>query len=102
MSEPKGHWQEYDSSAVLDLTFAMRTRGNTEANVKSTALAGRRCPEATFTSSAPASPLPIAPCCNEFSISVAYFGSHDDSVRPYPESCNAQGPKGQRPAVHLA
>jgi hypothetical protein len=39
MSEPKGHWQEYDSSSVLDLTFAWRTRRYTEANVKSTALA---------------------------------------------------------------
>jgi hypothetical protein len=30
-----------DSSVVLDLTFALRTRGNTETNVKSTTL-GRR------------------------------------------------------------
>jgi hypothetical protein len=30
------------SGAVLDLTFAMAIRGNTEANVKSTALGVRR------------------------------------------------------------
>src|SRR6516225_10326935 len=36
MSEPKGHKQTLDSSVVLDLTFASRTRGDTEANVKST------------------------------------------------------------------
>ena len=39
MSEPKGHWQISDSSVVLDLTFALRTRRLTEANVKSTTLA---------------------------------------------------------------
>jgi len=32
------------SSAVLDLTFAMRIRGTTEANVKSTALGGKFSP----------------------------------------------------------
>jgi hypothetical protein len=31
-----------DSSVVLDLTFASRTRGDTEANVKSTTLAALR------------------------------------------------------------
>src|SRR5215472_16689078 len=41
MSEPKGHSHQYDSSAVLDLTFAMTTRGHAVANVKSTA-PGRR------------------------------------------------------------
>jgi hypothetical protein len=41
MSEPKGHEQDIDSSAVWDLTFAMMTRGNTEANVKSTALVAK-------------------------------------------------------------
>src|SRR5215472_8190526 len=40
MSEPKGHEQKFDSSAVLDLTFAMKPRGYTVANVKSTALGG--------------------------------------------------------------
>src|SRR3974390_2175398 len=34
MSEPKGHYQMLDSSVVLDLTFASRTRSDTEANVK--------------------------------------------------------------------
>src|SRR6516225_5654106 len=43
MSEPKGHQQTLDSSVVLDLTFASRTRGDAEANVKSTTLA---CPAA--------------------------------------------------------
>src|SRR6516225_12071989 len=38
MSEPKGHQQTLDSSVVLDLTFASRTRSDTEANVKSTTL----------------------------------------------------------------
>jgi hypothetical protein len=38
MSELKGRWQILDSGAVLDLTFASRTRGDTEANVKSTTL----------------------------------------------------------------
>jgi hypothetical protein len=37
MSEPRGHQQKWDFGAVLDLTFAMRTPGDTEANVKSTA-----------------------------------------------------------------
>src|SRR5713226_9614434 len=41
MSEPKGTLAKYDSSAVLDLTFAMTVRGDTEANIKSTALAAR-------------------------------------------------------------
>src|SRR5713226_4743400 len=41
MSEPKGTLAKYDCSAVLDLTFAMTVRGDTEANVKSTALAAR-------------------------------------------------------------
>src|SRR5690242_18259594 len=41
MSEPKGHWLISDSGAVLDLTFAWGTRGNTEANVKSTAPVSR-------------------------------------------------------------
>jgi len=40
MSEPKGTLAKYDSNAV-DLTFAMTVRGDTEANVKSTALAAR-------------------------------------------------------------
>jgi ribonuclease D len=39
MSEPKGHQQIFDSGVVLDLTFASQTRGDTEANVKSAALA---------------------------------------------------------------
>jgi hypothetical protein len=40
MPEPKGREQILDSSAVLDLTFAfLTTRGGTEANIKSTALA---------------------------------------------------------------
>ena len=33
-----------DSSVVLDLTFASRTRGDTEANVKSTKLAALLLP----------------------------------------------------------
>jgi hypothetical protein len=36
MSEPMGHQQIYDSSVVLDLTFDLSGRGNTESNVKST------------------------------------------------------------------
>src|SRR5438045_6743467 len=39
MSEPKGHEQISDFSVVLDLTFDLRTRGDTESNVKSTTLA---------------------------------------------------------------
>src|SRR6185312_11997954 len=38
MLEPKGHSQKYNCSAALDLTFAISIRGNTEANVKFTAL----------------------------------------------------------------
>jgi hypothetical protein len=38
MSELKEHQQIYFASAVWDLTFAMRAGGETEANVKSTAL----------------------------------------------------------------
>jgi len=38
MSELKGHERMLDSSVVLDLTFALRTRGDTEVNVKSTTL----------------------------------------------------------------
>ena len=41
MSEPKGHQQIFYSSAASDLTFAWRTRGNTDADVKSAALASR-------------------------------------------------------------
>src|SRR5712691_3332613 len=37
-SESKGHWQRYDSSAVLDLKFLLRTRRKTDRNFKSTAL----------------------------------------------------------------
>src|SRR6266852_1922654 len=39
-SESKGHWQRYDSSAVLDLKFLLRTRRKTDRNFKSTALGG--------------------------------------------------------------
>jgi hypothetical protein len=39
MSEPKGYWQISDSSVVLDLTFALKIRGDTEAKLKSTTLA---------------------------------------------------------------
>ena len=42
MSGQKGHWQKYESRGVLDLTFAMTTRGNVEANFKSTAPGRRR------------------------------------------------------------
>ena len=41
MSEPKGHQQILCPSVALDLTFAVRTRGATEANVKSATLASR-------------------------------------------------------------
>src|SRR5712691_10405756 len=41
-SESKGHEQRYDSSAVLDLKFLLRTRRKTDRNFKSTALARRR------------------------------------------------------------
>src|SRR5579872_958202 len=34
MSEPRGHWQIYDSSVALTLTFLRRSRGNTERNVR--------------------------------------------------------------------
>src|SRR5450759_2078179 len=37
MLEPKGTLAKYNSGAAMDLTFAMRTRGKTAANVKSTA-----------------------------------------------------------------
>jgi hypothetical protein len=40
MSEPSGHQQILDSSVVLDLAFDLRTRGDAEAKVKSTALVG--------------------------------------------------------------
>jgi hypothetical protein len=36
MSEPKRHQQIWISSGVLDLAFAMRTRGDGLANAKST------------------------------------------------------------------
>src|SRR5579864_2563513 len=39
MSEPKGHWQIYDSSVALTLTFLRRTRGRTERNVRVATLA---------------------------------------------------------------
>ena len=42
MSEPKGHQQILDSNVGLDLTFASGTRGDTEANVKSTTLEATR------------------------------------------------------------
>ena len=48
MLEPKGHWQVLASSAVSDLTFAWRTRGNTDAKVKSIALAGHAQPDPVF------------------------------------------------------
>jgi len=41
MSEPTGHQKILDSSVVLDLTFAMPARSDTEANVKSTTPVGR-------------------------------------------------------------
>ena len=41
MSEPKGHQQILSSSVALDLTFATRTRSDTDANVKSATLALR-------------------------------------------------------------
>ena len=37
----QGHWRKYNSSAAPDFTFAMTLRGNTAANVTSTALAAR-------------------------------------------------------------
>src|SRR6516225_7679652 len=43
MTEPKGHQQIQDSSAVLDLAFAMTTRRGIEANARSTALVYRVC-----------------------------------------------------------
>jgi hypothetical protein len=39
---------------------------------------------------------------NEFSISVAYFGQHEDSVWPFPKRCDEQAAKTRRPARHLA
>src|SRR5713226_5288016 len=37
----KGHYQLYDSSVALDLTFLQRTRGNADRNVKSATLVSR-------------------------------------------------------------
>src|SRR5713226_2759512 len=41
-SESKGHWQLYDSSVALDLTFLPMTRGNAGRNVKSATLVPQR------------------------------------------------------------
>jgi hypothetical protein len=41
MSEPKGHQKFINSNVALDLTFAWRTRGDIDANVKSATLASR-------------------------------------------------------------
>jgi hypothetical protein len=38
MSDSKGHWQLYESSVVLELTFVSATAANTDTNVNSTTL----------------------------------------------------------------
>jgi hypothetical protein len=41
MSDSKGHWQLYESSVVLELTFVSEPAANTDTNVNSTTLVSR-------------------------------------------------------------
>src|SRR5712691_844548 len=63
-SESKGHEQRYDSSAVLDLKFLLRTRRKTDRNFKSTALVKicRRCKSTTRNDRKPRSSWACGPC----------------------------------------
>jgi hypothetical protein len=47
MSDSKGYWQLYESSVVLELTFASATAANTDTNINSATLETVRSKEKT-------------------------------------------------------
>jgi hypothetical protein len=69
MSEPKGHQQILFSCVALDLTFAFRSRGNIDANVKSATLALRAKVKSTQASHHRSAERSGIPCANGFTVS---------------------------------